>query len=64
MSRVMDSFATYNGCEFINNVVHKEFIWTVLVGNQLVAQFLLCYVYLNPLHVSSNYVLILRMTIV
>ena len=36
----------------------------ILVGNQLDAQFLLCYVYLNPLHVSSNYVLILRRTTV
>ena len=51
---------------------HWHFIyifWTVhlciiLVGNQLDAQFLLWYVYLNPLHVSSNYVLILRRTIV
>jgi len=36
----------------------------ILVCNQLDAQFLLWYVYLNPLHVSSNYVLILRRTIV
>ena len=36
----------------------------ILVGNQLDTQFLLWYVYLNPLHVSSNYVLILRKTIV
>ena len=36
----------------------------ILVGNQLDAQFLLWYVYLNPLHVSSNYVIILRRTIV
>ena len=36
----------------------------IMVSNQLDAQFLLCYVYLNPLHVSSNYVLILRRTIV
>jgi hypothetical protein len=36
----------------------------ILVDNQLDAQFLLCYVYLNPLHVPSNYVLILRGTIV
>jgi hypothetical protein len=36
----------------------------ILVGNQLNAQFLLRYVYVNPLHVSSNYVLILRRTIV
>jgi len=36
----------------------------VLVGNKLDAQFLLWYVYLNPLHVSSNTVLILRRTIV
>jgi hypothetical protein len=35
----------------------------ILVGKQLDAQFLL-YVYLNPLHVSSNYVLILRTTVV
>jgi len=37
---------------------------TILAGKQLDAQFLLWYVYLNPLHVSSNYVLILRRTIV
>ena len=36
----------------------------ILVAKQLDAQFLLWYVYLNPLHVSSNYVLILRRTIV
>ena len=36
----------------------------VLVGNQLEAQFLLCYLYLNPLHVSSNPVLVLRRTTV
>jgi hypothetical protein len=23
---MIDSFATYNGCEFVNSVVHKEFI--------------------------------------
>ena len=34
------------------------------LGYQLDAQFLLYYVYLNPLHVSSNYVSILRRTIV
>jgi hypothetical protein len=37
---------------------------TILVDNQLDAQFLLCYFYLNPLHVSSNSVLILRRAIV
>ena len=36
----------------------------ILAGNQLGTQFLLWYVYLNPLHVSSNPVLILRRTIV
>jgi hypothetical protein len=36
----------------------------ILVGNQLDTQFLLWYVYLNPLYVSSNSVLILRRTIV
>jgi hypothetical protein len=36
----------------------------VLEDNQLDAQFLLWYVYLYLLHVSSNYVLILRGTIV
>jgi len=46
----------------------KNIFWTlhlriILVGNQLDAQFLR-YVYLNPLHVSSNTVLILRRTIV
>jgi hypothetical protein len=34
-----------------------------LVGKHLDAQFLLWYFYLNPLHVSNNYVLILRRTI-
>jgi len=36
----------------------------ILVDNKPDAQFLLWYVYLNPLHVSSNYVLILSRTIV
>ena len=36
----------------------------ILVGHQLDAQFLSWYVYLNPLHVSSNPVLFLRRTIV
>jgi len=36
----------------------------IVVDNQLDTQFLLKYVYLNPLHVSSNCVLILRRTIV
>jgi len=38
--------------------------WVILVDKQLDAQFLLWYVYLNPLHVSSNYVPILRRAIV
>jgi len=36
----------------------------ILVSEKLDAQFLLQYVYLNPLHVSSNSVLIHRRTIV
>jgi hypothetical protein len=44
--------------------LHTEQEWEILVGNQLDAKFLLWYVYLNHLHVSSNYVLILRRTIV
>jgi len=36
----------------------------ILVSDQLDAQFLLWYFYLNPLRVSSNYVLILRRTTV
>jgi hypothetical protein len=36
----------------------------ILVDNELHAQFCLRYVYLNPLHVLSNYVLILRKTTV
>jgi uncharacterized membrane protein YkgB len=39
-------------------------IVSVLVSDQLDTQFLLHYVYINPLHVSSNSVLILRRTIV
>jgi hypothetical protein len=35
-----------------------------LAGDQLEAQFILLYIYLNPLHVSSEYVLILRRKIV
>jgi len=42
----------------------KMHLRIILVGNQLDAQFLLQYVYLNPLHVSSSRVLILRRTIV
>jgi len=46
---------------YILRTVH---LCIILVGNQLEAQFLLWYVYLNPLHVLSNYVLILKRTIV
>jgi len=46
-----------------DHLAHNKKI-VVLVDNQLDAQFLLRYVYLNPLHVSSNYVLIFRKTIV
>jgi len=46
------------------NIFRAVHLRIILVGNQLEAQFLLCYVYLNPLHVSSNCVLILRRTIV
>jgi len=42
----------------------RPYLLRVLVNNQLGAQFLLWYVYLNPLHVSSNCVLIFRRTIV
>jgi hypothetical protein len=42
----------------VKSITHtKETI--ILVGDQLDAQFLLWHVYLNPLHVSSNYVLVL-----
>jgi len=46
------------------NIFRVVHLLIILVGNQLDAQFLLCYVYLNPLHVSSNYVLILMRAIV
>jgi len=46
------------------NTVLTVHLRIILVGDQLEAQFLLQYVFLNPLHVSSNYVLILRRTIV
>jgi hypothetical protein len=46
------------------NILFSNTLALILVGNQLDAQFLLWYVYLNPLHVSSNSVLILRRTIV
>jgi len=36
----------------------------ILVSDQLDANCFLHYVYLNPLHVSSNFVLIFRRTIV
>ena len=49
-------------CEF--NIFLTVHLRIILVGNQLDAQFLLRYVYLNPLHVSNNYVLILRRKIV
>jgi len=59
----------WNTKELINVTAFYIFFLTVhlriiLVGNQHDVQFLLWYVYLNPLHVSSNYVLILRTTIV
>ena len=41
---------------------HRDNIF--LAGDQLDAKFLVRHVYLNPLHVSSNSVLILRKTIV
>jgi len=43
-------------------IVMLIFVWVILVDKQLDAHFLLCYVYVIPLHVSSNYVLILRRT--
>jgi len=46
------------------NIFRTVLLRIILVGNQLDAQFLLWYVYLNPVHVSSNYVLILRRKIV
>jgi hypothetical protein len=47
-----------------NFVILFKILLGILVDNEIDAQFLLCYVYLNPLLVSSNYVLILRRTIV
>jgi len=52
-------FDIYDSCKKL-----EQLNTSVLVGDQLAAQFLLQYVYLNPLHVSSNSVLILRRTIV
>jgi len=43
-----------------SHYIGPRLLTPVLVGNQLDAQFLLYYFYLNPLHVSSNYVLILK----
>jgi len=51
---------TASGKYYIFLTVH---LCIILVGDQLDAQFLL-YVYLNPLHVSGNFVLIFRQTIV
>jgi len=45
-------------------LLHVMHSLIILVGNQLDPQFLLWYIYLNPLHVSSNYMLILRRIIV
>ena len=53
-----------NGNKLQNYILAASRGSMLLVGNQLDAQFLLWYVYLNPLHVSNNYVLILRRTIV
>jgi hypothetical protein len=62
-SRAIISFwrktALWNLIPYIFRTVHLRII---PVGNQLDAQFLLWYIYLNPLHVSSYYVLILRRT--
>jgi len=49
---------------FLCNIFRAVHLCIILVSDQLDAQFLLWYVYLNPLHVSSNYVLIFRRTIV
>jgi hypothetical protein len=60
-SNVIPSNKVFWDLFFIYLTVHLR---KILVDNQLDAQFLLWYVYLNPLHVSSNSVLILRRTIV
>jgi len=46
------------------NIFRTVRLRIILVGDQLEAQFILLYIYLNSLHVSSEYVLILRRTIV
>jgi hypothetical protein len=46
------------------NIFRTVHLCIILVSNQLEAQlFYNTYIYLNPLHVSSNYVFILRRTI-
>ena len=45
------------------NIFLTVLLRIILVGNQLDAQLLLWYIYLNPLHVSRNYVLIVRTTL-
>jgi hypothetical protein len=50
-------------CCYTRFIICEIRLW-VLVGNQLDAQFLLLYVYLNPLHVLNNPVLVFRRTIV
>ena len=62
-------FALFTKCQR-SNQIKKDYIFLTVhlriipVGNQLKTQFLLWYVYLNPLLVSSNCVLILSRTIV
>jgi hypothetical protein len=46
------------------NVLWENSYGIILVGNQIGAQFILWYFYLNPVHVSSNTVLILGRTII
>ena len=62
-------FSNYNYCRQVQlyffNIFRNVHLRIIMVDNQLDAQiFYNTFIYLNPLHVSSTFVLILRGTIV
>jgi len=59
----LDVYTKHHQAIFFKYIFLTVHIRIILAGNKLDAQFLLQYVYMNALHVSSNSVLILRRTI-
>jgi hypothetical protein len=55
--------SSLSGPNILLNTLFSNTLGLILIENQLDAQFLLWYIYLNSLHVSSNYVFIFRGTV-